>query len=130
MITQKLGRKTIAYLLIGLTASVGLIHVWHPITISPASSGERSGFATTVLLFSWFMISGYRFARIGVGVTFVFFAFINLLIALAYVRNVSVNSLEIGFWILTLGILGYSLLCSQSIRVFEENRQKQHPANS
>jgi len=119
----------IAYLLVGLTILVGASHYWQAITISPPDSGERLNASLLLVFFACLIPFGYRFARITIGVLFLFFAFINLLAILAYVRDFSGDSLQFLFLTLVLGTLGCLLLSLQSVRVFEEERGKQQLAN-
>lgn len=125
MIIQKLDRKIIAYLLVGLTVLVGVIHVWQPITISPSDSSKRFDASLFLIIFACLIPFGYRFARVRLGWIFLFFTSINLLIFLAYIREINGETLGGGFLTLIMGVLGYLLLRSPSIRIFEENRQKQ-----
>ncbi len=99
---------------------IGVIHSRHPLFLSPTDEGDRFYFTITTIISAWFVIQGNRAARIVIGCVFLLLSAINLLIILAYVRDASANSLEIGFWTSVLGTLGYSLLFSQSIRVFEQ----------
>ncbi len=130
MIIQKLDRKIIAYLLVGLTILVGVIHVWQPITISPSDSSERFNASLLLIFFACLIPFGYRFARVGLGWIFLLFTSINLLIFLTYIREINGETLGGGFLTIILGVLGYLLLRSPSIRIFEENRQKQQLVKS
>jgi hypothetical protein len=125
VVTQKLDRKIIAYLLVGLTVLVGAIHTWQPLTISPPESTVRLKASLLLMVFACLIPFGYRFARISLGFIFLFFASVNLLIFSAYVREFNSEILTGGFLTILMGILGYSLLFLPSIRVFEESRQKQ-----
>ena len=128
MITQKLDRKIIAYLLVGLTVLVGVIHTWQPLTISPSDSTVRFKASLVLVFFACLIAFGYRFARISLGFIFLFFTSVNLLIFSAYVREINSEILIGGFLTILMGALGYSLLFLPSIRIFEENRQKQQLA--
>ncbi len=125
MFGREINNKTAAYLLIGLSVLVGVVHTLHPVTLSPPDAGERWHVALITAFFAWLITKGNRSARIGVGVGFLLFAAINLLIVLAYVRDFSRNSLEICFWTAVLGTLGYLFLFSPGIRYFEEKSQIQ-----
>jgi hypothetical protein len=124
VIAEKSNRKSVAYLLVGLTISVGVIHTWQPITISPPNSGERFIASLFLIFFACLIPYGCRSARIGLGWIFLLFASINLLVFLAYVREINDDTLAGGFMTIFLGVLGYLLLRSPSIRIFEENFQK------
>jgi hypothetical protein len=128
VITQKLDRKIVAYLLVGLTILVGAIHTWQPLTIGPPDSSERFKASLFLVSFACLIPFGYRFARISLGFMFLFFTSVNLLIFLAYVREINSEILTGGFLTILMGALGYSLLFLPSIRIFEENRQKQQLA--
>ena len=125
MITKRLDRKTIAYLLVGLTVFVCAIHTWQPLTISPPESSVRFKASLILVFFTCLIPFGYRFARISLGFIFLFFTTVNLLIFSAYVREINSDILIGGFLTILMGVLGYSLLFLPSVRIFEENRQKQ-----
>ena len=124
MTAQKTNQKIAAYFLIGLTILIGALHYWQPITISPTDGGERFSASLFIIFLACLIPYGYRFARITIGAIFLFFASINLLIILAYVRDLSANSLAIGSITFVLGFVGYSLLMWKSVRIFEEERQE------
>ena len=124
MIVQKTNQKIAAYFLIGLTILIGSFHYWQPITISPTDGGERFGASLFIIILACLIPYGYRFARIAIGAMFLFFASINLLILLAYVRDLSLNSLGICCLTLVLGFVGGSLLNWKSVRIFEEEREE------
>jgi hypothetical protein len=130
MIIQKLDKKAIAYLLVGLTILVGAIHTWQPLTISPPDSNQRFSASLFLIFLACLIPFGYRFARVALGWMFLFFTCINLLIGLAYVREINSDIAIGGFLTITIGVLGYLLLSSPSIRIFEENSQKRKLAES
>ncbi len=130
MSVQKLDRNITAYLLVGLTVLVGAIHTWHPLTVSPPESSVRFKSSLLLVFFACLIPFGYRFARISLGFTFLFFTSVNLLIFSAYVKEINSDILTGGFLTILMGVLGYSLLFLPSIRIFEENRQKQQLAKS
>ncbi|MDQ6788657.1 MAG: hypothetical protein M3033_17785 [Acidobacteriota bacterium] len=125
MISEKSNRKSIAYLLVGLTVLVSVIHIWQPITITPSGGGERFGASMLLIFFACLIPYGNRSARVGLGWMFLFLTFINLLVFLAYVREINGNTFGGGFITIFLGVLGYLLLRSSSLRIFEENCRKQ-----
>lgn len=125
---QKLDAKVTAYLLVGLTICVGAIHTWLPITISPPDSGERFNASLFLVFCACSIPFGYRWTRVSLGWIFLFFTSINLLIYLAYVREINNEILGSVFITMVMGVLGYSLLRSSSVRIFEENRCKQQLA--
>jgi hypothetical protein len=130
VIIQKSDRKLVAYLLVGLTILIGAIHTWQPLTISSPDSSERFNASLFLVVFACLIPFGYRFARVALGWIFLFFTSVNLLIFLAYVREINSEILIGGFLTIIMGALGYLLLRSSSIRVFEENRQEQELAKS
>ena len=130
MIIQNLMRNKSAALLIGLTVLIAAIHTWQPITISPTSSGERFNLTFMMIAFACLIPFGYRFARISLGILFLLFSTVNLLIALAYVRSIDGNSIQIVFTTVILGFVAYSLLLWKGIRVFENERTEQPLVNS
>jgi hypothetical protein len=118
--------KAKTYFLLGAAILVGVIHIFHPVTLSPTNVGGRTGFMSLVLLFAVLAKMGYSFGRIGIAVSFLICSLVNLLIAAAYGASSNLSSfLEIVFWALILGIIGSALLFWKDARVFEKNRLTQ-----
>ncbi len=128
MTAQKTNRKTVAYSLVALTVLIGVFNYWQGISIHDPDS--RFTFSLFIIGFACLIAFGYRFARITIGALFLFFASINSLIILAYVRDFSLNSLLIVSITTALTIVGYSMLFWKGIRVFEEERESRIPAHS
>ncbi len=127
MSAQKTNQKIAAYSLVALTVLVGAFHYWEGITINAPSTRFES--SLIIIGFACLVLYGYRFARITIGALFLFFASINSLIILAYVRDFSFNSLEILSITAVLAIVGYSMLFWKGIRVFEEMRENRISEN-
>jgi hypothetical protein len=130
---QKQNQKNTALFLIGLTILIGAFNYWQPITISSPDSSERFNSSLLIIGCAFLTLYGYRFARVTIGAMFLFFASINFLIILAYVRDLSANSLAIGSITFVLGFVGYSMLMWKSARIFEEEREvreKRQPLNA
>ena len=122
--------KTLAYLLLGISVLISLLHVWYPITISPRDLSQRTGVPVMIAILAAFVVYGYGWARVTIGVLYLFLAIINFLIVLAYVSTLSLNQLaQIIPLTLLLGATGFLLLKWKGIRVFEETRAKQKLAN-
>jgi len=118
-----LDNKTETHLLLGLAVLISIIHVWHPVTLSPTDSGDRTNFMFVIFFLAWFAKIGYSFGRIAIGVSFVFAASTNLLIGLAYGLSMSSgNFLGIFLSALILGIVGLTFLIRKEIRIFEDER--------
>ncbi|MGI8494757.1 MAG: hypothetical protein ACR2L1_05525, partial [Pyrinomonadaceae bacterium] len=115
---RQLNGKTKMYLLLGLAVLISVIHTYHPVTLSPTDSGDRTNFMFAVLILAWCAGAGYSFGRIGIGVAFVFAAAVNLLIGLAYGFSMnSGNLIEIILWASALGAVGLALLLWKQIRI-------------
>jgi hypothetical protein len=122
-----MGKKTKTYLLLGLAVLISIIHTWHPVTLSPTNSGDRTMFMFVILLLAVAARSGYSSSRIAIGGSFLFCATINLLIAVFYnLSNGLASFIEILFWGLALGATGLALLIWKDVRYFEENRFSQN----
>ena len=121
---RHLSGKTKMYLLLGLAILISVIHSWHPVTLSPTDSGDRTNFMFVVLFLAYFAKAGHSFGRIGIGVAFVFAATVNLLVGLAYGLTMSAgNLIKLMLWTIALGAVGSTLLIWKKIRIFEENKQ-------
>lgn len=120
MSAQKTNRKIAAYLLVALTVLIGIFNYWQGITIHDPDRRFQS--SLFIIGFACLILYGYRFARITVGAVFLFFAAINALIIVAYVRDFSLNSLLIVSITTALTIVGGSMLMWKGVRVFEEER--------
>ena len=130
MITQKPAEKTLAFLLLGAAVLIGIIHVFYPVTLSSPNLSERTGVPVMIAIFAALTAYGYRWARIGIGFSFVLFAAINLLLVLAYFPGLSLNQLtQFIISTLILGSTGLLFLKWKGIRVFEEERGGQKLAN-
>lgn len=123
MIAQETNRKTVAYSLVALTVLIGVFNYWQGISIHDPDSQFK--FSLFIIGFACLIPYGYRFARITIGALFLFFASINSLIILAYVRDFSFNSLAMVSVTTALEVVGGSMLFWKGIRVFEEERGKQ-----
>ena len=122
---RHLNGKIKMHLLLGLAVLISVIHTYHPVTLSPTDSGDRTNFMFAVLVLACFARAGYLFGRTAIGAAFVFAAAINLLIGLAYGFSMSSgNLLELVFWTIALGSTGAALLFWKEIRVFEERNQR------
>ena len=130
MSAQKTNQKIAAYSLVALTVLVGAFHYWEGITITSPKSGERIVAALMIIGCAVLIPFGYRSARISIGALFLFFAAINSLVVLSYVRDFSNNSLEIVSITAILGLVGYSMLAWKGVRVFETERENRALANS
>lgn len=128
MFIQKTNRKIAAYSLVALTVLIGIFNYWQGISIHDPDS--RFNFSLFIIGFACLIVYGYRFARITIGAIFLFFAAINWLIILSYVRDFSLNSLLIISITTALTIVGYSMLFWKGVRVFEEERESRIPAHS
>ncbi|MGI8494164.1 MAG: hypothetical protein ACR2L1_02470 [Pyrinomonadaceae bacterium] len=118
---KSLNGKIKTYFLLGAAILIGIIHTYHPVTLSPTDSGDRTNFMFAVLILAWCACAGHSFGRIGIGVAFVFAATVNLLIGLPYGFSMnSGNLLELMFWAIALGSIGLALLLWKEIRIFEE----------
>ncbi|HQU83301.1 MAG TPA: hypothetical protein PKY59_09265 [Pyrinomonadaceae bacterium] len=119
---KMLSKETKTYLLLGSAVLVSIIHTWHPVTLSPANSGDRTMFMFLILMFAVAARSGFSSFRISMGGIFLFCAFINLLIAVFYnISNGIGNFFELIFWTFILGMIGFALLFWNDVRVFEKN---------
>ena len=122
--------KNIAFLLLILIGVIGLMHAWHPITLSPADGDGRLSFTLLLLFLVWACYAGYRYARLLLGGTFAFCGAVNLLILLAYFNSMPLsNLLKMLFLTVVLSILSCFLLAWKGMRVFEESKQKQLTTN-
>jgi hypothetical protein len=128
MIAQITNQKIAAYSLVALTVLIGVFNYWQGISIHDPDS--RFIFSLFIIGYACLIAFGYRFARITIGAIFLFFAAINSLAILAYVRDFSLNSLLIVSITTALAIVGYSMLFWKGIRVFEEERESRIPAHS
>ncbi len=128
MTARNTNQKIAAYSLIALTVLVGVFNYWQGISIHDPDS--RFKFSLFIIGYAFLIAFGYRFARITIGALFLFFASINSLIILAYVRDFSFNSLGILSLTAVLAIVGYSMLFWKGVRVFEEEREKLQLAKS
>ncbi len=118
-----------AYLLFGLTILIGIIHVWTPVTLSPIDPGERAVFTTVIVVFVLIARAGYSSGRIGIGLSFLFAATVNLLIAVSFGSTTNLlNLLELVFWTFLLGLTGIALMSWKEIRIFE-NRRSAEPVS-
>jgi hypothetical protein len=109
------------YLVFGLSALIMIIHTFHPVTLSPTHSGDRTMAMFVFLLLLVAARGGSASARNAVGISFVFFASVNFLIGIFYnVQNGFANFVELIFWGFALGVLGLELLVWKDIRFFEE----------
>lgn len=110
-----------AYIIFGLAILIGIIHVWTPVTLSSTDPGERAVFMTVIVVLASFGRAGYSFGRIGIGLSFLFAATVNLLIALFFGSTINLtNFVELVFWTLLLGFVGAALSFWKEIRIFEE----------
>ena len=126
MIANSSRTRMLAYLLLGASVLIGIIHVWYPITISPPKVSDRTGVPVTMAIFAALTVYGYRWARIAIGFSVSLFALINLLIALAYFPTLSISQLvQFSVLSLILGTTGGLFLFWQGARIFEEEREKQ-----
>lgn len=130
MVGQNNNQKIAAYSLVALVILIGAFHYWQGITISQPASGDRLFGSLYIIGCACLIPYGYRFARVTVGATFLFFAFINSLIILAYVRDLSFNSLQILLITTSLTFVGYTMLKWKGIRVFEHKRGERLLVNS
>lgn len=128
MTARNTNQKIAAYSLIALTVLIGAFHSWEGVTISDPDRRFQS--SLFIIGFAFLIVFGYRFARITIGTLFLFFASINSLIILAYIRDFSFNSLGILSLTAILAIVGYSMLFWKGVRVFEEEREKLQLAKS
>ena len=116
-------QKPLAYLLLGASVLISLIHIWQPLTISPPNLQDRTGLPVVIAIFAALTAYGYRWARVGIGLGFTLLALVNLLILIAYLPTLSVDQLtEIIFVSMLLGATGIVFLKWKGIRVFEAER--------
>lgn len=130
MLSTEPNRKIAAYALVALTVLVGAFHYWEGITMTSPKSGERIVAALMIIGCAVLIPFGSRSARISIGALFLFFAAIDSLIILSYVRNFDYNWLAIIAVTTIMAFIGYSMSFWKCARVFEEERERRITVNS
>ena len=59
---NRIGKKTKTHLVLGLAVLLSIIHTWHPITLSPTNSGDRTMFMFVILFFAFLAKNGLLYS--------------------------------------------------------------------